>query len=177
MHLVQGLWVAKNRQVGLAILKRRNTNTPPRSALTNVQFCQAGDKMKELNEFINSWSDGPMKEAFLELKEMLEKKDGVELEFKARPGISYSLRGRHKNQKDRNLFVMIDVIDDDPDNRWLSICFYGDMITDPDEKGNLIPGGLQGEDGYCFDLDSWEKDFFAYIKERIEEAYSNASKG
>jgi hypothetical protein len=130
--------------------------------------------MEELKRFIDSWKNGLMKRAFLELKEMLEKKEGVELEFKARPGISYSLRARHKNQKNRNLFVMIDVIDDDPDNRWLSICFYGDMVTDPEEKGNLIPGGLLGEDGYCFDLDSWEEDYFSYIKNRIEEAYDNA---
>lgn len=130
--------------------------------------------MEELKKFIDSWKNGLMKRAFLELKEMLEKKEGVELEFKARPGISYSLRARHKNQKNRNLFVMIDVIDDDPDNRWLSICFYGDMVTDPEEKGNLIPGGLLGEDGYCFDLDSWEEDYFSYIKNRIEEAYDNA---
>jgi len=130
--------------------------------------------MEELKRFIDSWKNGLMKRAFLELKEMLEKKEGVELEFKARPGISYSLRARHKNQKNRNLFVMIDVIDDDPDNRWLSICFYGDMVTDPEEKGTLIPGGLLGEDGYCFDLDSWEEDYFSYIKNRIEEAYDNA---
>jgi hypothetical protein len=37
---------------------------------------------------------------------------------------------------------MVDVIDDDPEVRWLSVCFYGEMITDPDEAGELIPEGL-----------------------------------
>jgi len=132
--------------------------------------------MEELKRFIDSWKNGLMKRAFLELKEMLEKKEGVELEFKARPGISYSLRARHKNQKNRNLFVMIDVIDDDPDNRWLSICFYGDMVTDPEEKGNLIPGGLKGEDGYCFDMEEANEKYKIYIIARIEEAYQSALK-
>jgi len=132
--------------------------------------------MEGINEFIDSWKDGPMKEAFLELKDLLEKKHDVVLSFKARPGISYSLRAKHIKQEERELFVMIDVIDDDPSNRWLSICFYGDMITDPEERGNLIPGGLLGKDGYCFDFDNWDERYFSYIKERIEEAYNNAKK-
>ena len=44
------------------------------------------------------------------------------------------------------LFAIIDVIDDDPQARWLSVCFYGDMITDPEGRGEVIPGGLAGAD-------------------------------
>jgi hypothetical protein len=72
---------------------------------------------------------------------------------------------------------MIDVIDDDPANRWLSVCFFEDMVADPEEKGDLIPGGLLGDDGYCFDLDSAQEDEVAYIALRIREALASASNG
>ncbi len=133
--------------------------------------------IEELNKFIDEWNDISieMKKGFLELKEHLESKPDVTLDFKGRAGVSYSLRAVHKNQKERNLFVMADVIDDDPDNRWLSVCFYGDMITDPDEMGDLIPGGLAGSDGYCFDLDEYNEDDVNYLKKRLDEAASKAS--
>jgi hypothetical protein len=40
---------------------------------------------------------------------------------------------------------MIDVIDDDPTARWLSICFYGDTIEDPVELADFIHEGLLGQ--------------------------------
>jgi hypothetical protein len=70
----------------------------------------------------------------------------------------------------------MDVIDDDPDSRWLSVCFYPDMITDPEERGNIIPLGLLGEDGYCFDYDEWNEEFLRYLETRLDEAHENASK-
>jgi len=132
--------------------------------------------MKELNEFIELWENCFMKKAFLRFKNLLESKQNISIIFNPRPKISYSLRAKHLNQRERAFFVMIDVIDDDPSNRWLSICFYKDMITDPEEKGDLIPGGLHGEDGYCFDLEEWDENYIRYIEDRIEEAYKNASK-
>jgi hypothetical protein len=104
-------------------------------------------------------------------------KEKVSIEFFERPGISYSLRGIHESQKDRPLFVMIDVIDDDPKARWLSVCFYGDMIKDPDERGDLIPEGLLGSDGYCFDIIESDEPLKEYVCERIQEAYENVCKG
>ncbi len=130
---------------------------------------------KELEEFISSWRECRAKETFMKLRALLETLQDVELNFKARPGISYSLRAKHLKQKDRPLFVMIDVIDDNEDNRWLSICFYQDLISDPEEKGDLIPQGLMGEDGYCFDLEEYEEREVSYIEERIKEAYTRAS--
>ncbi len=69
---------------------------------------------------------------------------------------------------------MVDIVDDDPGKRWLSVCFYGDSVTDPEEAGNLIPGGLLGEDGYCFDLYANDPETVAYLKKRIDEAHGNA---
>ena len=110
--------------------------------------------MQDIDNFINGWVEDPFetKAIFNSLFQDLKQKEDVTIEFHERPGITYSLRGIHKNQKDRPLFVMIDVIDDDPKQRWLSVCFYGDMIEDPDEQGDLIPEGLLGSDGYCLTL-------------------------
>ena len=65
---------------------------------------------------------------------------------------------------------MVDIIDDDPENRWLSICFYAETITDPKEEDDIIPGGLLGEDGYCFDLFEEDNEMITYLKERMNEA-------
>jgi hypothetical protein len=131
-----------------------------------------------MQKFIDDWkeTDTRTKQAFTELLDHLNSLEDTTLDFNARPGVSYSLRPRHANQTDRSLFAMVDVIDDDPDERWLSVCFYGEMITDPDETGDLVPEGLMGEDGYCFDLYEYDKEEMAYLKERLTQAYQNAAK-
>jgi len=133
---------------------------------------------QELNSFISEWQTdlNHIKKDFLSLKTHLENKSKIKIDFIARPGVSYSLRAAHAAQQKRSLFVMVDVIDDDPDNRWLSVCFYGEMISDPDEKGDLIPGGLLGEDGYCFDHETGSESDILYIQQRIDEAYTAAEK-
>lgn len=135
--------------------------------------------MEALETLLNEWEDTETKtrKAFLEIKEHIMAMEGTRLEFNARPGVSYSLRPCHTLQKERKLFAMADVIDDDPAERWLSVCFYGDMITDPDEMGDLIPEGLLGEDGYCFDLDEYDEAAVTYIKDRLTEAYQSAAAG
>nr|HID57701.1 hypothetical protein [Desulfobacterales bacterium] len=132
----------------------------------------------EISKLLEAWKDDPqsIKKAFVRLKEKLISKDHTLITFKPRPGISYSLRATvdNPNFRERPLFVMIDVVDDDPENRWLSVCFYGDMIEDPEEKGDLIPGGLLGEDGYCFDLYEADEAALSYVEARIDEAYQKA---
>ncbi len=132
--------------------------------------------MQEMEHFIESWQDtNGMKSVFLQIKIFFEAQKEAELSFNARPGVSYSLRAAHPGQKDRSLYVMADVVDDDPKDRWLSVCFFRDMITDPEEKGDLIPDGLLGEDGYCFDITEPDEKLVAYVKIRIEEAYHSAA--
>ena len=130
----------------------------------------------ELDQFISEWKDNDtrIKQAFGELLAHLNTLDRTRMEFVARPTVSYSVRPKHDLQKKRTLYAMVDVIDDDPDNRWLSVCFYGEMITDPEEKGDLIPEGLLGEDGYCFDLDEYDAEDLDYLKLRLTEAHTNA---
>ena len=131
---------------------------------------------QELNTFIKEWKEttGKNREVFLHFREYLSKKKGVTLDFIPRPGLTYSLRAVHKDQKEKGLFVMVDVIEGDP--RWLSVCFYGEMITDPEEKGDFVPGGLLGEDAVCFDLEKQDEALIRYIEARLDEACQNAVK-
>ncbi len=134
--------------------------------------------MSEVETFIAQWQTGNemMRGCFEDLLLYISDLDNVSLTFVARPGISYSLRPKHINQTERDLFAIIDVIDDDPEERWLSVCFYGDMITDPDERGEVVPGGLTGSDGYCFDMYQGDLDLTNYLKERLRESYRKASR-
>ena len=110
----------------------------------------------EMSAFLEGWTNDPqdMKGAFIRLKERMSGKEHVTFTFISRPGVSYSLKAAMDNlgERGRPLFVMIDIIDDDSENRWLSVCFYDDMIENPDEKRDFVFGGLLGEDGRCFDL-------------------------
>lgn len=124
---------------------------------------------------LEDWPNDPrnVKGLFLDLKSEITQKKDVILSFHSRTGVSHSLRATVNNRggKHRPLFVLVDIIDDDPDNRWLSVCFYEDTITDPNEQGELIPAGILGEDGYCFDLYKYDKNMISYLGKRIDEAY------
>jgi hypothetical protein len=136
-----------------------------------------GNKMdqhqQELEHFITVWpeSSSTCRARFIYLKAYLQELDGVTLQFIPRPGVTYSLRASHRGQNDRPLFTMVDVIDAEP--RWLSVCFYGETVSDPEERGDLVPGGLLGEDGLCFDVENGSDDFFEYVIARIDEAYQS----
>ena len=135
--------------------------------------------MQKVQEFLDEWSEDALgtKPIFFSFLQDLLQKDEADIEFHERPGISYSLRGIHESRKGRPLFVMIDVIDDVPKQRWLSVCFYGDAIEDPDELGDLIPGGLLGADGYCFDVSESDERLAQYVRKRMQEAYQKACNG
>ncbi|GAB1409977.1 hypothetical protein MASR1M90_11310 [Desulfovibrionales bacterium] len=128
----------------------------------------------DIESFVASWSPCAAKDAFMSFRKTLESLPGVTLTFKARPGITYSLRGTHQAQSTRELFTLIDVIDDDPEERWLSVCFYDDLVTDPEELGDWVPQGLLGEDARCFNVDEADEDMLAYVTQRILEAGSAA---
>ena len=133
------------------------------------------ETVRTLNAFVEAWRETPEKNksVFLQLKASIEKKEGVILDFQPRPGVTYSLRAVHTAQKDKELFVMVDVIEDDP--RWLSVCFYAEMISDPDERGDFVPEGLLGEDAVCFDIEGWDNELVAYVESRLNEAWVSAS--
>lgn len=129
----------------------------------------------ELTAFIAGWQKDELgtRDAFVHLGDLLLKKEHSLVSFQARPGITYSLRGHISaaQKKEGPLYAMVDVIDDDPDQRWLSICFYGERISDPEERGDFVPGGLLGQDALCFDYDGQDEELLGYIARRIAEAY------
>jgi len=128
--------------------------------------------------FLEQWTVDPVgaKPVLAGYRELLAAIPGVELFSKCRPGVSFSLRAHAKAQRKRDLFVMVDVVDDEPDNRWLSVCFYDDLLTDPDDKGDWVPEGLNGEDARCFNYDEADEGMAMYIADRLSEAAGNAGK-
>ncbi len=139
---------------------------------TSLDDLKMDQHLQDVENFITIWpeSSKTCQAPFIRIKEYLQKLEGVTLQFLARPGVTYSLRAAHHEQSDRPLFTMVDVIDDSP--RWLSVCFYGEMVSDPEERGDLVPGGLLGEDGLCFDVEDESDDFIDYVIARINEAYN-----
>ncbi len=137
-----------------------------------------GDEQNDMKEMLDGWRDDPqnMKGAFIKLKDKFQSKKDVTFSFKARAGVSYSLRVNvgKSSKKGRDLFSLMDVVDDQTESRWLSVCFYSDLVTDPEDEGNLVPQGILGEDGYCFDLFEYDKDLISYIEQRIDEAFEKA---
>jgi len=125
---------------------------------------------QDLKNFLDGWpeSSDQNKQAFVRLKEHLAGHSDVRLEFEQRPGITSSLRATQRTQTERPLFVMVDVIEDTP--RWLSVCFYADLISDPEERGDEVPEGLLGEDALCFDLEAYDDKALEYVQARMDEA-------
>lgn len=132
--------------------------------------------LEQLNDFLESWiaTGQEMAKIYQDLYQEVVALDDTSFTFTGRPGVSFSLRPVHANQSERKFFAIMDVIDDEPDDRWLSICFYGDMITDPEERGELVPGGLGGADGYCFDMYAPDSEMTTYLKDRLLEAWQSA---
>lgn len=125
-----------------------------------------------IEHFLKDWSVDPLhtKSAFAEFWHYLSALPQVECQFKARPEVSYSLRGVHTGNTARPLFVLVDVVDDEPETRWLSVCFYADMVTDPEELGDFVPEGLMGKDACCLNLEESDPAMRAYIMARLHEA-------
>jgi hypothetical protein len=127
-------------------------------------------------EFVAAWEDCPAKEAFARLHAAVVALDGVCLSGKVRPGVSVSVRGGYPPELGRELFVLVDIIDDDPDARWLSVCGYADLLDDPEERGDVVPKGLLGADARCFDLDGTDAELVEYVVQRITAAGLKARK-
>ena len=125
----------------------------------------------ELATFLENWTTDPnnAKDAFVRFKDFLLATPDVRFDFKARPGVSYSLRAANAKNDERPLFVLVDVVDDEPEARWLSVCFYADMVNDPDELGDFVPSGLMGKDACCLNLEEDDPAMRDYILARLGE--------
>lgn len=126
-----------------------------------------------LNEFITTWKTDPLKvkDAFLAYRDIFSNDGRFTMKFVSRPGISHSLRVFGPARPDgSNIVALIDVVDDEPANPWLSVCFFASVVTDPDDLGDFVPQGLEGKDAICFNLDEDNPDLARYIGERLREA-------
>lgn len=141
------------------------------------EMVEGSGVVEEVDTFLENWPGAyqPVRDCFRLLYLELATMAGVTLNFSARPGVSYSLRPQHDTMVGREFFAIIDVIDEDQENRWLSVCFYQDLISDPEERGECIPGGLPGGDGYCFNLSGDDKGLADYLVVRLHEARTAAA--
>ncbi len=131
---------------------------------------------KQLEAFLQDWTKDNynIKPLFTGLLDYAGTLPGIRLEYKGRPGVSHSVRLINPAQASRPFFGLLDIIDDDPESRWLSACFYAEVVSDPEEKGDLIPGGLEGDkDAICFDVEDPDG-FTDYLKAVIKEGFAKA---
>lgn len=132
--------------------------------------------MKEasgLNEFIATWEIDPLnvKNSFLAYRDIFAKDPRFSMKFVSRPGVSHSLRVFAPERPDgTSIAALIDIVDDDPENPWLSVCFFASLVTDPEDLGDFVPQGLEGRDAICFNLDEDNATLAQYIGERLKEA-------
>ena len=119
--------------------------------------------------FLDSWTEDPAgnRVGFVQLRRALAAQPGVQLEWVARPGVTYSLRGTDpaRSRPLRGLGVGTE-----HGPRGLVGCFYPDLVQDPARAGAFVPGGLLGDDALCFDLETCTPELLAYVGERIVEA-------
>ena len=127
--------------------------------------------MEALHSYMTAWQADPKQvRPFFERLLDSFRNSSASLDFIVRSGVSASLRASLSGQPGpRPLFCLVDIVED-ADGRWLSACFYADMVTDPEQRGNLVPQGLLAEDGYCFDLDGPDPDLEDYVLARVAEA-------
>lgn len=126
----------------------------------------------KIQDFFATWEDGgEMKQLCMALYSRMASFAALEIDFSARPGVSYSIR---MLTGEATILALLDVIDDDPADRWLSLCFPDAIISDPDEEGDMVPQGLAGKDARCFSIDVVDNATEAYMAARIDEAAAYA---
>lgn len=134
---------------------------------------------EELQKFLDEWpaSQAGLKNILSAYREGVLKLPGVVESFVARPGVSHSLRwdlAQRPAGRQRPLFALADVVPLGGDEMFLSVCFYDDEVSDPQELGNAVLQGLFQENGHCFDLEEDDRELVAYCLEQAAEAYKAA---
>jgi len=139
------------------------------------------DLSVSLNGIIESWPEDQksLRDIFLSLARSITEPAGVRWEIVSRSGISHSLRANVLDPdqiRKRSVYTVLDVVCPVEGDWFLSLCFYNDEVSDPEELGNPVPRGLYDEDARCFDLgtdDLWMAD---YLRDRVAEALEAAGR-
>lgn len=127
---------------------------------------------RDLLAYLDAWTHDPrrVKPLFAAMATAMSG-CGASLELVVRQGITASLRASFPGPKggSRPLFALADVVED-PEGRFLSVCFYDDEVSDPEERGQSVPRGLLNEDARCFDIDEPDPEILPYLTARLAEA-------
>ena len=89
--------------------------------------------------------------AFEELTRSAAQMTETVVEVITRLGVSHSFRAAlldPSGKRVRPVYFLVDVVVSSTDPWFLSVCYYEDKITDPEELGNPIPQDLFQETGY-----------------------------
>ncbi len=127
-----------------------------------------------VRELLDSWPrpQAALKEILLQLLQKAGSFSGLGLELVSRSGVSHSLR--FSIARKRPVVFLIDLVDLGGGDLMLSVCFYQDEISDPQELGNAIPQGLFQETGYCFDVEQGDAALLPYLAARMDQAWQAA---
>jgi hypothetical protein len=136
--------------------------------------------LPELESFLAQWpaSQAGLKRSLTILRAWAQDLPGSALSFVARPGVSHSLRfdlDPKPAGRQRPVFFLVDVVAS-AGELFLSVCFYEDEVSDPEDLGNAIPQGLFMETGYCFDVDDYDEAQMTYLRARLLEAHAAAGR-
>ena len=134
----------------------------------------------DLSPVLKDWPEvqNDLRRAFEELTKFALGLPRAQGSLVSRSGVSHSFRVDLENpleNRQRPVFMLVDVVLSPADPWFLSVCFYEDEVTDPEELGNPIPQGLYDETGYCFDVDEYDRELLEYLEERGREAHKAAS--
>jgi hypothetical protein len=124
--------------------------------------------MREIDEFLNTWvADTKVKALFCLLYQNF-KNNKLQLTWQARPGACYSLYAAMPGATTD--FAKLDIVDDDPEERWLSLCITKDMADDPENFGECIPKLFNNQDALCFDIDENNENISEYLQNLLNNA-------
>lgn len=131
--------------------------------------------MHEIDCFLRDWGLDSLevKRLFSQLYKLLQGCPALTLHWDARPEVVYSLRAALKEAKSPGIsgdVALIDIIDDDPEERWLSIRLNAELIGCCHKEWEILPGGLSGHDALCIDVDENEEGLSDYLVELFEDA-------
>jgi hypothetical protein len=138
--------------------------------------------MREIDDFLNSWAvDGSeetdewqskVKAVFTDFYNLF-KHHKLQMTWHARPGKCYSLDVFAQGATSG--FARLDIVDDDPEERWLFLCIKKDLAEDPENYGEVMPEILDGQDALCFDIDERDDVMRAYLQTLLENAVRKLS--
>jgi len=115
--------------------------------------------------------------AFEELTRSAAQMTETVVEVITRLGVSHSFRATlidPSGKRVRPVYFLVDVVVSSSDPWFLSVWYYEDEITDPEELGNPIPQGLFQETSYCFDVGAYDPELLGYLRDRLAEAHARA---